>query len=283
MDGLPYTQEKAFRLKNFRQHVFPERRIIEIRKLVLNRSSFIRSGMFRKTAPARFPIPKIFVLVFYAILATTLCWAGSAPSNPVESSEDNTREDETRASKIIQTFLRQGNALSDQSDPNGAIDNFGRALLLDLWSQSALENLILMSAREHLPAAKKAQIFHVEAIRKFMENLKGKIDYFAARRDELKDQLVQVGHTQAFLEHNLADVKNRFWGPRESIPDNPAPQDPLSAVVISLDIEKEWLASELGYIQKQYEWLLHAQYSPVSLAHRWDLWLILPYIQPGSL
>ncbi len=188
-------------------------------------------------------------------------WADSAQSTPVKSIEDNTRKDETQASKIIQTFLKQGKTLSDQNDPNGAIDNFGRALLIDPWNQSALENLILMSARGHLPAAKKAQIFHVEAIRKFMENLKSKIDYFTARRDALKDQLAQAGHTQSFLEHNMADVKNQFLSPQENMTDDHASQDPLSAVVISLDIEKEWLASELEYIQKQYEWLrnLNAQ------------------------
>ncbi len=211
--------------------------------------------MFKKTAPARFPIPKIFILVFYTILAATIGWAGSTPPTPIKSIEDNTREDETQTSKIIQAFLLQGKMLSDQSDPNGAIDNFGRVLLLDPWNQSALEKLIFMSEREHLPAAKKAQIFRVEAIRKFMENLKSKIDYFAARRDGLKDQLIQGGHTQSFLEHNMADVKNRFWSPRENMPDDHASQDPLSAVVISLNIEKEWLASELKYIQKQYEWL----------------------------
>lgn len=217
--------------------------------------------MFRKTTPVRFPIPKIFIFVFYTVLVTTLCWADSAPSTPVESIENHTREDETQTLQIIQTFLRQGKALSAQSDPNEAIDNFGRALLLDPWNQSALENLILMSASEHLPAAKKAQIFHVEAIRKFMENLKSKIDYFSARRDILKDQLMQWGHTQAFLEHNLADVKNQFGSPRENIPDDQTSKNPLNAVVISLNIEKEWLANELGYIQKQYEWLrtLNAQ------------------------
>lgn len=236
--------------------------------MFLTRSSLIRSGMFRKTALARFPIPKILILVFYTVLSTTISWADSAPSTPVESIEDHTREDETQTPQIIQAFLRQGKTLSDQSNPNEAIDNFGRALLLDPWNQSALENLTLMSAREHLPAAKKAQIFHVEAIRKFMENLKSKIDYFAARRDGLKDQLIQGGHTQSFLEASLADVKNQFWSPRENMPDDQTSQDPLSAVVISLDIEKKWLTNELGYIQKQYEWLrtLNAQTRRRSLS-----------------
>jgi DNA repair exonuclease SbcCD ATPase subunit len=186
----------------------------------------------------RTPYIKIFAFLFYLVFVTSY---SPAQSDPI--------------SLNVQSFVRDGLNAHERHDILKAIDNFSRALLIDPTQKIAREHLAIINGEEHLPVHQKAQLFLLEDLSVFLENLRARTEYFKGKCDGLKGEFLKQGYTQTYINHQLSDIKSRFFRPSRQSDVKEEQTDPLEAVNASLTLEKEWLSHELFYTQKQYAWL----------------------------
>ena len=156
---------------------------------------------------------------------------------------------------IVEQFVRQGKKCYQQGDIQGAIDHFARALLLDQSNKTARESMILISARNSLPAAQRIQLFLSEDLIVFNEKFGKRLIFFTARRDALTASLIQQNYPQTLIDQEFQAIRDRSLFSTDDRGAGVPSASTLEALNKSLITEKERLSRELLCVREQLAWL----------------------------
>jgi len=152
-----------------------------------------------------------------------------------------------------------GSKIFEQSDVQKAIRKFCRILLIDPHNKTARENFEQIVAYPALTAQQKAEVFLLEDLLDYIENLNRRIVYLTSKRDLLKDRLVKNGFDKIMLFEGLLDIRSSMFLSQQMFfyPDKPvlSQSNPLAYVSRILLDEKEKFIMHIQYLQRQYHWL----------------------------
>lgn len=149
--------------------------------------------------------------------------------------------------EIVQAFVAEGLDAYARGNLKKAIENFSRALLIEPHQETARKNLLLISHHQNLSAPQKVQLFLLEDLLSFTQNLQDKTVYFETKCASLREALRQRGHEETFQAPY-------FPAEEGSVPDENV-SDPLEALNAALSSERERLFREISSLEKEHEWL----------------------------
>lgn len=194
----------------------------------------------------------VFAAFFFSALIAPHVQAYEVLADPAYISPDDS-EPET-----VEQFIRQGKNCYLRNDAQGAIGYFARALLLDPANKTARDSLARVSAQTSLPASQRIQLFLSDDLLIFNEKLRGKLDYFTAKRDALAAALIQQNYPQTSIDQKFKAIRNRFIPPADSQRKDAGTMSPMETLNKSLIRDQQRLARELLNVREQISWLRDA-------------------------
>ena len=160
--------------------------------------------------------------------------------------------------KIITSLIEHGNQNLNANNINAAINDFSRALLLDIDNDNAIKGLLKTSRYKDLPFKVRISMLQINDMYMYISRLREAINYYSFRIKNSKEKFFADGGSEEMVQAELNKLAalNENINTKSILNPNQQPgttNDPLLNLIDALISVKKSLEDQLAFLREEYK------------------------------